>query len=658
MSYYAWDSKMSYKNYLAANDVAKEISMEISHQTREIVASTKALVSENIRVMETSKDQVTETLSDGFDRISYEFKDISAGTSELDGAFHWGFSQLIAGIGRMSDSLSELKEISKIPARTKAYEQYDIARDAFRQGLYPECLESLEKAINGDHTSPGYKLEWRFYQMRGVVFLGFFGCDLSLVDLELAIESFLLAARYARKDFPEHAAHAFLSAGWAAYCQGKMKIALNYTKEAISLNRRLGEAIFQAAKILMASGVVKKALPLLGKAIEIDRFYALKAAGDGDFKKHGESLINFLKTLRPKIYDQATTQIQATMEKLRFYRVHFKEAKQDTYLKRMEELFSDGKRWPLFDVLAVTQPVNVELSKTQERMDGKIKVVAVEIPGVTRSCEKTVKVEEAYEEDVVIKQKGLFSKEVVERKTKTRTVEKVRRVSRNLTDIRYDFYTWQGKAMCLEFCRIPAGEFMMGEKKDRHKEIIYKDFYIGKYPVTQGQWETVMGENPSVFKGNPDLPVENITYKDCYGLIVALNEIVGVWNFSLPTEEEWEYSCRAGSSGEDCFTDDVNARLRKQGLIYEDALLDEHAWYKKNSNKQTHPVGTKKPNAWGLYDMHGNVFEWCQSSVEGAVRGGSWYVPAFCCKCAFRSNNEPDTRRSDTGFRLALNIDQ
>lgn len=165
-----------------------------------------------------------------------------------------------------------------------------------------------------------------------------------------------------------------------------------------------------------------------------------------------------------------------------------------------------------------------------------------------------------------------------------------------------------GGGVKMEMVFIPAGSFLMGVDAARfidlakpvHKVRITKPFYLGKYEVTQEQWQAVMGDNPSHFKG-PKNPVETLSWDDCQQFLVKLNAKSGGQGgkFVLPTEAQWEYACRAGSAGKFCFGDD-----EKQ--------LGEYAWYAKNSDGKTHAVGGKKPNTFGLHDMHGNVWEWCQ----------------------------------------------
>ena len=198
----------------------------------------------------------------------------------------------------------------------------------------------------------------------------------------------------------------------------------------------------------------------------------------------------------------------------------------------------------------------------------------------------------------------------------------------------------------MKFVRIPAGSFMMGsnngdsDEHPQHRVSISKPFYLQTTEVTQGQWRSVMGNNPSGFKGD-DLPVERVSWNAVQEFIVKLNAKEGGNKYRLPTESEWEYAARAGSTTAYCFGDD-------------EGRLGDYAWYDKNSGSKTHPVGQKKPNSWGLYDLHGNVWEWVQdwygdyssgSSTDpsGAssgsyrvIRGGSWYLTARGCRSAFR----------------------
>lgn len=223
----------------------------------------------------------------------------------------------------------------------------------------------------------------------------------------------------------------------------------------------------------------------------------------------------------------------------------------------------------------------------------------------------------------------------------------------------------------MEFVPIPAGRFWMGAADDdddvwwdevpRHEVIISRAFHLGKYPVTQAQWQAVMGENPSKFKG-PDRPVENVSWKDAQEFIAKLNALEGHERYRLPTEAEWEYACRAGTTTKYFFGDD-------------EALLERYAWYRGNADGHTHSVGQKEPNPWGLYDMLGNVGEWvwdwynaqtysasppqdpwCPTAGKERVwRGGSHYAyQPFSCRPASRFYAKPGVREHYIGFRLAM----
>ena len=211
---------------------------------------------------------------------------------------------------------------------------------------------------------------------------------------------------------------------------------------------------------------------------------------------------------------------------------------------------------------------------------------------------------------------------------------------------------------------IHPGSFTMGSdkgddnEKPVHRVTLTKAFYIGKFEVTQEQWQAVMGENPSQFKGAKN-PVEEVSWEDCQNFLAELNKkSPSGMTFALPTEAQWEYACRAGSSTDYSFGD-------------EERRLGEYAWFLDNSDDRTHPVGEKKPNAWGLYDMHGNVCEWCAdwyaasyepgdatdptgpASGEAAVlRGESWVGLPRELRSADRVGTPIYYRNSHVGLRL------
>ncbi|MDD4891212.1 MAG: formylglycine-generating enzyme family protein [Phycisphaerae bacterium] len=243
-----------------------------------------------------------------------------------------------------------------------------------------------------------------------------------------------------------------------------------------------------------------------------------------------------------------------------------------------------------------------------------------------------------------------------------------------------------GDKVTMKLVLIPAGKFTMGSPESEQREAakaaastganeafaratvktegpphevtIVKPFYMGVYEVTQEQYEKVIGKNPSQFKGAQN-PVDTVSWDDAVEFCKKLSAKTGK-TVRLPTEAEWEYTCRAGSKTRFDYGNDGT-------------YLGEHAWYTGNSDNKAHPVGQKKPNAWGLYDMHGNVSEWCSdyyadsyanakdtdpqgpASGEARVaRGGSWFDDHWDCKSASRNGPSPEDREPRCGFRVSV----
>ncbi|MDB9434508.1 SUMF1/EgtB/PvdO family nonheme iron enzyme [Microcystis aeruginosa] len=239
-----------------------------------------------------------------------------------------------------------------------------------------------------------------------------------------------------------------------------------------------------------------------------------------------------------------------------------------------------------------------------------------------------------------------------------------KQISQDITSLPPDFN--------LEMVDIPAGKFNMGSDENEKPihQVIVPAFQIGKYPITQAQYQAVMGNNPSRFSGNPQNPVESVTWFNAQAFCEKLSQLTGK-NYRLPTEAEWEYACRAGTKTRFSFGDDKEQ-------------LGDYAWVDGNSNNTTHPVGEKRPNPWGIYDMHGNVWEWCADSYHESYadkpdnikengslawtdnnitnassiirRGGSWCRDPLAYSSAYRGKSVADVRLNNIGFRVVCDL--
>ena len=225
--------------------------------------------------------------------------------------------------------------------------------------------------------------------------------------------------------------------------------------------------------------------------------------------------------------------------------------------------------------------------------------------------------------------------------------------------------TFTAGGVTFKMVRVEGGTFTMGATSEQGSDadsdespahrVTLPTYYIGETEVTQALWQAVMGNNPSHFKGY-NLPVEQVSWEDCQNFIRKLNSMTKQ-NFRLPTEAEWEFAARGGNKSQGCKYSGNHA-------------IDKVAWYTNNSGSKTHPVKTKTANELGVYDMSGNVWEWCQdwygrfspqtnpkgpsSGSYRVFRGGSWNYFAKYCRVSIRSNSTPDYRYYNLGFRLAL----
>jgi formylglycine-generating enzyme required for sulfatase activity len=236
---------------------------------------------------------------------------------------------------------------------------------------------------------------------------------------------------------------------------------------------------------------------------------------------------------------------------------------------------------------------------------------------------------------------------------------------------------------CSEMVKIPEGDFIMGDIKGEHSwekpehPVHVPSFHIGKYPVTQALWEKVMGNNPSYFKGK-NRPVEQVSWNDITEeFLPKLNKITNLGGkFRLPTEAEWEYAAHGNVGTSDALSTHTNAENTQYAGSDN---LEEAGWYSKNSHYETKPVGLKNPNKFGLYDMSGNVWEWCEDqlhdnyenapddgiawitdtadkSLHRVRRGGGYFDASGYCRSTNRYRDDPTFRYDFIGFRLVFQV--
>ena len=585
---------------------------------------------------------------------------------------------------RMNSAVSELVKMAKTPVQTEANEYFQNARDALRRGLYPEALEEAEKAI------AKHKLEWRYYSLAGTIRLGSTSGGLEMLDLAKAEEYFSLAARYAKADNPQDAARSYLAASWAAYCQGKMGPALTQVEQAVELDSRLAEALFQAGKVYMALREPESALPFLGKAIELDKGYALKAAADGDFQRYELDLRDFLESLRQEKNRQICSALEAALNRFDFWLSKSREAKEDPLVVRAKNFLSSSGL-PLWDLLTAWEDLSRLPAALAERASKVRLVIRTETPGPEYDFEET----DGTEQNINLGGRLLAARF-------SAPAPKVRKVKRSTKAELVAVHDAAGAVSArIDFLPVPPASFLSHREfpngESRRKRVrLSNPFIISVTAVTVAQYRAIVPSGTVTAVGQDNTPIVNVSWYDAINYCNALSREVGFeeayvvsprgakWKgidcegYRLLTDAEWDWACFGPSS------DQVRSWAADD--------IDKVAWVKENSDEVVHPVGLKEPNRWGLLDMFGNVAEWVfdwyvakpwsapewdpflptggdsdnivlrdqsvqVSAVPRATRGGSCLDPdSYIRNCAPPRAADPKTGSRTVGFRLARTV--
>lgn len=612
----------------------------------------------------------------------------------LSAAFTWSRGEVLASMGGMLVPTDELMADARSQAQSEAVQLFQVAREAFLERYFTESLEALNGALNtGSSLNAAGRLVWRIHLLRALVLLGSVdNTDPQIINPPQAEQSFLMAARYARSDYPLDAARALLGAGWAAYVQEngeanyRMRAAMTYTDEAHDLDSDLAEAQFQSAKFRMALGETDPALHSLRWLPVKERVMLLKASADGDFKRYIGKLEGFLSALREEQLTKIQSEVSPVASRIRKWMGDCPELAETPAAQRLVDMAEGAPDRGLLDV---HRYFGFGYREDHEQLKNSFfearRIVTqewVEAAAESDSADKARELATSFDESGALAEPLQSGNQTREQQTQERRCREepeyqflnglgeVIITYRGTPGSRKQFQLPPGNAATIWAARwIPPGRFSMGSslfESDResdevlHRVTLTDGFFFSETPCTQAQWSLLMPHNPSKFRG-ANLPVEQVSWEDAREFARKLTEfhhqqglISAGWSWDLPTEAQWEYACR----------------VRKSGEFH--GPIDSVAWYQLNSQKRTHPVGTRQPNDWGLQDMHGNVAKWCldwygQYPFEAVnhpvgppfgtfrvYRGGGWSDAARCCRSAYRGRSVPDFRSSNIGFSLVL----
>lgn len=614
MSYFTFSKDSNYIDYLksqsfldVSNPNEPRVVIEISTVVREQIASKEILSNTNI--------ELSSDLEQNIDRINYCPYESIKEKNNLTSRFHFAFADNLISQYRIVKQPPATKEMLHVRPSARYLELFESSITAFKQKDYHESLDEINKAIDEFQEKSKTDNLRLMYKLQGILYMGFYGCDLSLVDLNKAEQAFLSIVNVPGDGDNIELSHAYLLAAWCSYCKGEMTTATEHLKKALLLNRTLDEANFVMSKVYIATNFTAKALVFLGKAIDADPFYAIKAVGEKEFSKFEDKIHSLCESYQDKY-----------VLNLSYFHAEFDNAIADKSVadiihKKIDRILLDKS---LYNLLIGYK----QLLKPF---------------WVYHTCEYTV--EET--EDIVIKEATLFSKAIVRQIKHTFEL-----LAKNyyLIGIHHNIEM----SFSLNYVDYPEGAF-----------------YIGRTQVTKSLWDYVM-KDKTYNVSDISFPVVEISWYSCIlfcnrlSVLFDLNPYYHIKNdyfppdwsqgiierdleadgFRLPTEAEWDYAAKGGS--------------KSHGYTYSGSNNpDEVAWYHQNSKRKLQKVAQLKQNELGLFDMSGNVWEWCWNNWNETemrvLHGGSFFHSKEMCHLVFRGHASPDSTGVANGLRICTN---
>ena len=316
---YSYSKGAGYKEFLSQNRSAANMDVVIAKNIRDAVGSIEEVYTKNTEALTSSIKDLKEGMNENFEVVNLNLGQIAGTLDVVNSNLVTGFQALFikaddinSSLAHINSGIGSLIEIAKTPVKTWATEQFEIARDRVRRALYPEALEALDLAINGHDRNPGDKSDYRFHLLRGIILLGTPGEPESaeIIDLHASEAAFLLAARYARHDYPKESARALIAAGKAAYAAGRLDDAERHYTETLKLEERSGEARYQLARLALQKNKPSDFETHFCWALDMHWSYAIRAAADPLFYEHQKLVDQCIAAARDKIAIETRSTLQ------------------------------------------------------------------------------------------------------------------------------------------------------------------------------------------------------------------------------------------------------------------------------------------------------------------------------------------------------------